>query len=257
VRDSRPSSAAPFVRRRSPLAFGTSLLVLIAVTAALLGLGSWQVARLYGKQKLIARIESRVHAEPQAAPGPAEWPKIDAQGYEYRRIEIAGTFLNDKEAQVYAATDLGPGYWVLTPMKTAEGTMILVNRGFVPTDHRDPATRAAGNPGGETTVTGLLRISEPEGTLLRSNVPAEERWYSRDVEAIASARGLTDVAPYFIDADAAPNPGGLPVGGLTQLVFPNNHLAYAITWYVLALMSMAATAYLIRSEWQGRRQTKA
>jgi surfeit locus 1 family protein len=97
----------------------------------------------------------------------------------------------------------------------------------------------------ETTVTGLLRINEPKGTLLRSNVPAEERWYSRDVTAIAAARGLQNVAPYFIDADDTKNPGDLPVGGLTQIVFPNNHLVYAITWYGLAVMTFGLAAYLV------------
>jgi surfeit locus 1 family protein len=97
-----------------------------------------------------------------------------------------------------------------------------------------------------------LRLTEPEGTMLRSNFPADDRWYSRDVAAIAEKRGLSNVAPYFIDADETANPGGLPVGGQTQLVFSNHHLGYAITWYALALMSLIATGYLIRTEWQAR-----
>jgi surfeit locus 1 family protein len=253
MRDSRPSSAAPLAARRSPLVFGLSLILLISLTAALAGLGSWQVARLYWKEKLIARIESRVNAEPQPVPGRAEWPKINADDYEYRRVRVAGTLLHDKETQVYASTDLGPGYWVLTPISVADGTTVLVNRGFVPTDHRNPATRSAGNLPGEATVTGLLRLTEPEGTMIRSNIPSEDRWYSRDVAAIAEKRGLSNVAPYFIDADSTANPGGLPVGGQTQLVFANHHLGYAITWYALALMSLLATGYLIRTEWQARR----
>jgi surfeit locus 1 family protein len=227
---------------------GLWVAVLVVLTAILIGLGTWQVKRLHWKLDLIARVEARVHAAPQPAPGPAEWASINADGYEYRRVQLTGTFMNDREAQVYAVTDLGPGYWVMTPMKAADGTIILVNRGFVPIDHRDPATRKAGEAAGETTVTGLLRMNEPKGTLLRSNVPAEERWYSRDVDAIAAKRGLGKVAPYFIDADATPNPGGLPVGGLTQLVFPNNHLIYAITWYCLAVMTLGLAVYLIRSD---------
>jgi surfeit locus 1 family protein len=97
-------------------------------------------------------------------------------------------------------------------------------------------------------VTGLLRITEPKGGFLRANDPAAERWYSRDVAAIAAARGLADAAPYFIDADAAPNPGGLPVGGLTIVAFPNSHLVYAITWYGLAVMLAGAVLYVVRDE---------
>lgn len=153
--------------------------------------------------------------------------------------------MNDKETQVYAVTNLGPGFWVLTPMKSADGTITWINRGFVPTDKRNPKTRPEGEISTPTTITGLLRINEPKGTLLRSNVPQDERWYSRDVAAMAAARGLTDVAPYFIDADSEPNPGGLPVGGLTQIVFPNSHLVYAFTWFGMAIMSFGMTGYLV------------
>jgi surfeit locus 1 family protein len=87
------------------------------------------------------------------------------------------------------------------------------------------------------TVTGLLRLTEPHGAFLRSNDPAADRWYSRDIAAIAADRGLGKVAPYFIDADAAPGSEGLPIGGLTVLTFPNNHLVYAFTWAALALLA--------------------
>ncbi|WP_245500801.1 SURF1 family protein [Rhizobium sp. BK251] len=218
-------------------------------------LGTWQIKRLHWKLDLIARVEARVHADPVAAPGPAEWAGMNVAADEYRRVTVTGTLLNDREVQVYAATSLGAGYWVLTPLKTTEGWTVLVNRGFVPTDKRDPKSRPQGEISGPVTVTGLLRPTEPGGGFLRSNDPAAERWYSRDVAAIAATRQLTDVAPYFIDADATANPGGLPVGGLTQLVFPNNHLVYAITWYVLALMGFGMLVYLVRTEMSGRHRS--
>ena len=86
--------------------------------------------------------------------------------------------------------------------------------------------------------------SASPAAFLRANDPAAGRWYSRDVAAIAWARGLSEVAPYFIDADAASEPGGIPVGGLTVVVFHNNHLVYAITWYVLAAMAAGAAAFV-------------
>jgi surfeit locus 1 family protein len=64
-------------------------------------------------------------------------------------------------------------------------------------------------------------------------------------------------APYFIDADATPNPGGLPVGGLTVISFPNSHLVYALTWFGLALTVAIGFAYAAREEWRIRRQAKA
>ena len=206
-------------------------------TIGLCALGVWQVERRAWKLDLIKRVEARIHATPDAAPGPDAWPSISAAQDEYRRVTASGRFLNDRETLVQAVTDLGGGFWVLTPFQTTSGFTVLVNRGFTPPDRRAPATRAEGQTSDETTITGLLRLTEPDGGFLRSNDPAGERWFSRDVTAIASARGITDVAPYFIDADGAANPGGLPVGGLTVVRFNNNHLVYALTWFALAGMT--------------------
>ncbi len=229
------------------MALGAATLFLVAV---LLALGTWQVHRLSWKLDLIARVDQRVHAPPAAPPGPGQ--AVTAAADEYRHVAVSGSFLNDREALVQAVTDLGPGFWVMTPLRTAEGD-VLINRGFVPSDHRDPATRAAGQIAGPTRVVGLLRITEPKGGFLRSNDPAANRWYSRDVAAIAAARGLGNVAPYFIDADATPNAGNWPAGGLTVIVFPNSHLVYALTWYALALMLAGVACWVVRDEVRARR----
>ena len=197
-------------------------------------------------------MEARIHASPVPAPGPDAWPAISAAADEYRRVSVTGRFLHDREALVQAVSDLGGGFWVLTPLVTDRGFTVLVNRGFVPPEKRDPATRADGQPQGEVTVAGLLRLTEPKGGFLRSNDPSAGRWYSRDVAAIAGAKGLAEAAPYFIDADSKRNPGGWPVGGLTVVSFPNSHLGYALTWFALDLMLIAAVLFVIRSEMRRR-----
>ncbi|MBY5333643.1 SURF1 family protein [Rhizobium leguminosarum] len=221
---------------------------LILLAAALAALGTWQVERLAWKRDLIARVDQRVHAAPMPAPARADWDKVNATDDEYRRVTAVGTLANDKETLVYASTMLGPGYWVMTPLTLADGIAILVNRGFVPTERRDPASRREAALSGPVEITGLMRMTEPTGSLLQSNDPAADRWYSRDVAAIAEKRGVNTVAPYFIDADATANPGGLPVGGLTVIAFPNNHLVYAVTWYGLAAMVLALLVFILRNE---------
>lgn len=218
------------------------LLVLFCVSgiAIFSGLGIWQVERRAWKLALIDRVESRAHAPPVAAPGRGQWSEVTRERDEYRAVGVTGRFLNDRETLVEASTKRGMGFWVLTPLEARDGFTVLVNRGFVPRDRRDQATRVSGQIDGETRVTGLLRISEPVGAFLRSNDAGADRWYSRDVAAIATARGLGDVAPYFIDAGPAPNPGGFPEGGLTVISFYNNHLVYAATWFALALMLAVA-----------------
>ena len=209
----------------------------LIVAACLVALGVWQLERRVWKHELIAAVETRVHAPLVAAPGADRWGRVPAAKDAYRRVTATGQFRHDRETLVQAVTDRGAGYWVLTPLETPDFTL-LVNRGFVPKGRSDVTSRAAGNVAGTTTVTGLLRISEPDGAFLRSNDPAADRWYSRDVAAIAKARGLDKSAPYFVDADSAANPGGYPVGGLTVIRFADNHLVYALTWFALAVLAL-------------------
>lgn len=218
--------------RRAAFA-AAALLAAIGLAA----LGEWQLDRRSWKHELVAAIDARIHAVPAAAPEPGSWGRIDAKKDAYRRVTATGVFRHGRETLVQAVTDRGAGYWVLTPLETPD-FVLLVNRGFVPKDRRDPKTRAAGNTPGAVTVTGLLRVTEPEGAFLRANDPAADRWFSRDVAAIAKARGLGRTAPYFVDADATPNLGGYPVGGLTIVRFPDNHLVYALTWFALCALSL-------------------
>jgi surfeit locus 1 family protein len=236
-------------------------------------LGIWQIERRAWKLALIERVEQRIHAAPVAAPGPGEWSGITRENAEYRRVTATGRFVPGRETLVRAVTELGEGYWLVEPLQSDRGFTVLVNRGFVPTGWHagsvvsssgtaasgdapamaDRSPAAANPPPASTTltVTGLLRISEPKGAFLRTNVPADNRWYSRDVEAISRAQRLTDVAPYFIDAEAAPNAvpesSQPPVAGLTVVHFRNSHLQYVITWFILALMALALGVRVART----------
>jgi surfeit locus 1 family protein len=228
-------------------------------TTLLLGLTAWQLQRREWKHQLIERVERRVHAAPVAAPGPQATSHLTAAQDEYRHVTVQGRFLHERETLVKAVTTQGPGYWVLTPLMTDGGYTVLVNRGFVPEDRREAATRVSGQIEGEVRVIGLLRLTEPRGAFLRSNQPGQERWYSRDVEAIIQARHLTDVVPYFIDRDATAVPGGLPVAGLTVIAFPDNHLVYALTWLTLALLLGSSAVRAGMEEWAqhgGGRKTR-
>ncbi len=213
--------------------------LLLVCALGFVALGLWQVERRAWKHALIDAVETRSTAAPVSAP--AAGGEVEA----YRRVRVTGRFLHERETLVRAVSDLGSGYWVVTPLDTGRFT-VLVNRGFVPPEQREAASRAAGNGPEEVSVTGLVRLTEPGGGFLRSNDPAADNWYSRDVAGIAKARGLTTATPYFIDADAAPNPGGWPRGGLTVLRFSDNHLVYALTWLALALLSLAGIWLVLR-----------
>ena len=232
-------------------------LLAAAVFAGLCALGTWQVHRLAWKRALIAQVDQRAHAPATPAPARADWPALTSDNAEYRHVSASGTYKFDQQTLVQAATELGSGYWVMTPLELPDGGTVLVNRGFVLPEWRKAQAQIA-QPPAPGQVTGLLRMGEPGSGFLRNNDPAANLWYSRDLPAIAAARGLTDVAPFFIDADAVSsperNPAKAPVGGLTVLSFPNNHLVYAITWYALALMVIVGVAVFVREEKRARRQ---
>ena len=217
-------------------------LAAILLVACLAELAVWQIHRRAHKLDLMARVEARIHTAPTPAPGPERWAELSAAGGEYRRVTATGAWTADRSALVQAVTELGGGYWVMAPLARDDGTTVLVNRGFVPADKRDPASWQP-SPG-RVTVTGLLRMPEPGGAFLRSNDPAADRWFSRDVAAISASRGLSMIAPYFIDAEREPGGSGLPIGGLTVIAFSNNHLLYALTWGTLALMAATGAIFV-------------
>ncbi|WHO40461.1 SURF1 family protein [Sphingobium sp. AP49] len=231
-------------RVRSPaFTIGFTLIALL-LFSGLCALGAWQVQRLAWKRDLIARVDARIHAA--AVPAPRSATRDD----EYRRVAASGHFLHDKAVLTQAVTVRGPGYWVMTPLVTDAGFTLIINRGFVPQDNRTRYSR----PEGTVHLIGLLRLSEPGGGFLRSNDPAAGRWYSRDVAAIAAAQHVAPpVAGYFIDAAANCGPDTAPVGGLTVVRFPNNHLQYAITWFILAAMVAGAYIFVMRQDRKDRR----
>lgn len=287
-----PSPTAATDAARGPRGIGTR--VFLAILAAILfagfcSLGTWQIQRRAWKLDLIERVEQRVHAPAVPAPGPTAWPFVNARSDEYRHVRVKGHYLYEAQSLVQASTELGSGYWVMTPLRREDGTIFMINRGFVPSQARSAIAPAPVNADGMNEVSGLLRLSEPKGGFLRDNDPAAQRWYSRDVPALAQAHGLTNVAPYFIDAAAAPGtdaaagaaaslpadptaaapagqPSGgsaapeaqamAPVGGLTVIRFHNSHMVYALTWYGLALMVLAAAWYTAREERRLRGATK-
>ncbi|MGO4573487.1 SURF1 family protein [Microvirga sp. 2TAF3] len=224
-------------RLRSLLVPGLATLVALAI---LIGLGSWQLQRRTWKEGLIAQIESRAYGEPGQILPDAQWGQWRADQDEFRRVRVSGTFLHQFETPVYglASAQRGSpiqGYYLMTPLRLKDGAILMLNRGFVPTELRDPASRPESQPTGETTITGLVRAPEERNMFTPADDPARNSWFARDPEAIARAHGLARAAPFYVEADATPNPGGWPKGGQTKLELPNNHLQYAFTWFGIAL----------------------
>ncbi len=231
-------------------------LAMLVTVAILMALGTWQMQRLAWKTGMIATVETRAKAAPVPFPASDTWAALDLDAVDYLPVRLEGRFRHADEVHVYwPLTDPkgpqgGPGYFVFTPLELVDGAIVFVNRGFVPDARKDPATRAEGQIEGTVTLEGLVRRPEPANTFTPPEDLPRNRFFQRDPAIFATARGLTGtrVAPVFVDANAAATPSsGLPQGGETLMVFRNNHLQYAGTWYGLALCCLGVYAVFVRA----------
>jgi surfeit locus 1 family protein len=198
----------------------------------LLGLGTWQVERLGWKEGLIRSLEERSAAAPIALPKDAS----DIDQMEYHRVKLEGAFLNDRELYQTGQTYNGAAGWdVVTPFRTKEGDTVLVDRGWIPIERKDPSLRAGGQIEGPTTVDGIILRDLRRGYFQPDNEPERNLWFFIDTQAMGRAAALSSVKPYLVAALRAPIPGGFPVGGEIKVALRNEHLSYVITWYSLAV----------------------
>lgn len=218
------------MRRFRPTFWPT--LMSIPAFLVLLALGTWQVNRLAWKEEVIRSFAERVNAEPLAvAPAGRVLEEI-----EYRRVRLTGRYLNDHEMFLAGRTYNGRGGWnVLTPFRTDDGAIVVVDRGWVPLDKRDRATRPQSLIEGPTTVEGVIRRPDIRNYFTPANEPDKNLWFSADIGAMAKKAGLPEIRPYLVEGLRQTIPGGFPVGGEIRVALRNDHLQYAITWYSLAL----------------------
>ncbi len=234
----------------------------IAGVAMLIALGNWQLRRLAWKEGLIGAITERTHADPVPV-DVAEARAAEGGDIEYTRVTARGRLLNDHELDFYAIDEqFGPGYHLVTPLQRADGSVVFVNRGYVPLELKDPAKRPAGAPQGEVEIVGLVRRPETAGTFTPANDAAKNIWYWRDLDAMAAAAlgpqggpqggpRAPRLVPFVIEAEAGPGAaGGWPKGGVTRLELPNRHLEYALTWYGLAAALIAVFAVFAIPRWR-------
>ena len=220
----------------------------LVLFVTLLGLGTWQLHRLEWKDNLIAEIAARQ----LDAPLDISSQQTCDDSFSYRPASATGLFQHDHELFLHAISKEGAGgYHVLTPMQMEDGRFLLVDRGFIPFDKREPASRQAGRIAGEVTVHGLLRYPDAPHWFQPANDPKQNDWYGFDLGAMASAAQIGTFFPCVLAADDAPNVGGWPEGGQTRLTLDNPHLGYTITWYSLALVLLVI--YLL-SSWQRKKK---
>jgi surfeit locus 1 family protein len=227
-----------------------------AALAVLIGLGMWQLQRKEWKEALVATMAERLSAPPVALPPSRDWPHL-APADEFLRVTMTAAFESDKEGLVFTGGSTlrddagGPGYWVFTPARLADGNIVMVNRGFVPEGRQNPMTRPEGQTAGPVAMIGVLRFAEPPGLFTPRADPAKNIWFSRDPGAIAEAKGI-GAAPFYVELESPEPPGGLPHAARLYPNLPDNHLQYAITWFGLAAVFAGAYVAWLFGGWRNR-----
>ena len=211
-------------RRRATLFSIPGIIILLA-------LGSWQVHRLMWKTELNEERSAQFQAE--AVMLPAEL--ADADDFAYRRVWLEGSFRHEAEMFLAARTfDRRVGYQIITPFERTDGSAVLVNRGWVPLDNKEPETRLGGQIEGTYRLEGVVVPGGRAGWFTPDNEPENNIWFWTDTEALAAKAGIPPPS-FLVDAGPAPNPGGLPIGGQTKVELRSEHMQYIVIWYALAI----------------------
>ena len=220
-------------RRRTPHDRARRRATWFAIPAILilLALGSWQVHRLIWKTELNEERRARHQAEAVMLPADLQ----DAASLAYHRVWLEGRFRHSGEMFLAARThDRRVGYQVITPFERGDGTVVLVNRGWVPLESKEPETRLGGQLEGTFRLEGIVVPGGRAGWFTPDNEPENNTWFWTDTESLAAKAGIP--APTFlVDAGPRPNPGGLPIGGQTRVELRSEHVQYIVIWYALAV----------------------
>ena len=237
------------------------LLPAVLAFAVLMALGTWQLKRKAWKEGLIATLTTRLTAPPLALPPPASWLTLDRASNEYRHVAFNAHFETGQDALVYATASAfrpdveasGLGYWVLAPARLADGSLVVVNRGYVPKDLVMSGLSAADQISGNVTITGVMRWPDERHWFTPADDPAHNQWFSRDPAAIAAAKGWAHASPFYVEQESPIPPGGWPQPGKLVVRLRNEHLQYAMTWYGLALaLVIMFVSWAIKSSREAR-----
>lgn len=212
-----------------------------------LALGSWQVLRLQWKESLMEELRQAQDAPPLEG---RDLPN-DAEGLEalnFRKVRLHGVFVEDREFHLIGRYYRGTsGYDVLVPFLVRDEArdeaqkpplVLLVNRGWIPLERKEPATRpeplAATN--GEVTVDGLLFFPNRGSPFLPDHDVKRNVWFWYDTQRMSVETGL-ELPPVVVEAVDERHPKEawpIPRADYT-IELRNDHLSYAITWFSLAV----------------------
>ncbi|XP_018496483.1 surfeit locus protein 1 isoform X1 [Galendromus occidentalis] len=233
--EKRPSATRSAHRSQEfPVERPSPKYALLVCPAIAFGLGCWQIRRREWKTALIDTIDAKTKAPPVELPSDLR----DLDDMEYQTVRVRGVFDHDEEVYIGPRGDVekgGIGFFVITPLKLEDRDYsILINRGWVPREKTNPATRREGQIPGVVEIEGVVRKSEPK-PIASKEIRSGAFFAVRDIDMLAQTLGT---APVYIDAARKSSIPGGPLGGQTRVNLRNEHLSYILTWFSLSAATL-------------------
>ncbi|AIL13098.1 hypothetical protein IM40_05590 [Candidatus Paracaedimonas acanthamoebae] len=200
--------------------------ILILVT-----LGNWQIYRLHWKQDLISKIQKRSQILPIPIQTLETLPTNKIKNFEFSPTIAEGRYLHTLEFKLLGRTHQGQaGYHMITPLLLKTKKILLVDRGWVPFYEK-----SIDRPRGLIKIKGLIRLNSEKNFFTPENDFSSRELYFIAPHEITIRMGIKELLPFYICISDTIQPSTFPISIPLNLKLRNFHLAYALTWYSLAL----------------------
>lgn len=228
--------------------------LVVLIIAGCVTAGFWQLRRLEERQAANALLSERMAMPPapldELLGGVAQEPdaRTDSlEQLEFRRVVVTGRYLDDAQLLLSPRSRAGsPGHDVLSPLRTEDGTVVVIDRGFVPFRQEVPPSA----PAGEVVVEGMVRLSQERVGIGPRIPPVEvddhlERVARVDLDRLA-AQLPQPLAPVFVELAGPPPAAGGPRPVEPPVLEEANHRSYAVQWFLFALVGAVGYPLLLR-----------
>jgi cytochrome oxidase assembly protein ShyY1 len=226
------------------------LAMAIAFALACVLLSQWQFARRDEALVEVTAIQANYDSDPVALE--SALPGLDDydDSVKWTPVTVTGTYLVDEQLLVRNRPYKGtPGFEVLTPLRLADGSVFVVDRGWVaPGALQDLPDEVPAPPSGEVTVVAYLKPGEP--SIAGRTAPAGQVPTIQLDEVAALLDAPTYTGAYGILASESPAPLTRPAAAPRPVADEGPHLSYAVQWIVFALFGFGGLAYALRQEYR-------
>ncbi len=217
--------------------------------------GFWQLSRLH-QRKVFNALVRRNQREPAVDVTQLGLRPDQGTGHakhdQGRRVRVTGTFLPDLSVLIQGQSINGqPGVWIVTPLRSAAGPLVLVNRGFLISNgglQAPPADTAP--PAGRVTVFGSVQPTETPSVFETRDPPGHHRSYRRiDVDRIRAGLGVPTLPLWVLATGQRPADPGRPLTPVPPPALTEGpHLSYAMQWFGFTIIGLVGYPILLRKK---------